>query len=458
MGGRIYIADIDAANRISLKSKLSESNYDVIDVSDDPHLSERLVRERPDLIVLGADLPGKSLLAVLSEFKAHDRQNETPVLVVARTPCPGLRLAAFAAGVEDVLDLPVDEGLFLARIRRALRAHCTFRRLRERARSVASIGFHEGTPTFTSRTRLVLVSDDHDTATPLASQLADHMGASVNIVPSNQALRHLGNVPAPDVVLIASDCAADASRLVAELGSRPETRHVLCVLRYKRDSPESAIIAMDVGAREAVPDDIDPRELALRIGNHLKVFRHLEGLRKASDRGWLLATRDQLTGLLTRRAGLAQLENLSDRLRAQGQNFAVLFLDIDHFKRVNDNHGHAGGDAVLSEVARRIVENLANSALVVRYGGEEFLAALPDIDLAAANVAAERIRRAVEAIPVTLPGGASVSVTVSIGLSMGGRIRSPAPGLRGLIEQADRALYGAKAEGRNQVTIDHSPR
>ena len=131
-------------------------------------------------------------------------------------------------------------------------------------------------------------------------------------------------------------------------------------------------------------------------------------------------------------------------------------IDLDHFKDINDRHGHAAGDLVLTEVARRLSARLSPADLIARIGGEEFLIALPDATLGTARMTAERLCKVIAGDPVPLPGGrGAVQVTISVGLALGpGLGPDPAEGLaRDALSRADAALMAAKAEGRNQVTV-----
>ncbi len=132
-------------------------------------------------------------------------------------------------------------------------------------------------------------------------------------------------------------------------------------------------------------------------------------------------------------------------------------LDIDHFKRVNDNWGHAAGDAVLREIAQRIESQVRASDVAARYGGEEFVVLLPGTDVGSALLLAERIRTAVSAKPVDLPNGDTVTITASIGISE----VHPEPRANdlktvgdSLIARADVALYAAKSAGRDRVMVE----
>lgn len=166
---------------------------------------------------------------------------------------------------------------------------------------------------------------------------------------------------------------------------------------------------------------------------------------------------DVLTGWNNRRYLLVRLNEELARARRDGHRLVCLMLDIDHFKRVNDNWGHAAGDAVLREIAQRVESQVRASDVAARYGGEEFVVLLPGTDVASAKLLAERIRNAVSRKPVELPNGEAVTITASIGISE----VQPAPEADdlktvgdSLIARADVALYAAKSSGRNCVMVE----
>lgn len=162
-----------------------------------------------------------------------------------------------------------------------------------------------------------------------------------------------------------------------------------------------------------------------------------------------LAMVDELTGLKNRRAFFDDAEPAIAAARRRGQPIAVALLDLDHFKDVNDTHGHAAGDVVLREVAERIVQTLREEQMVGRIGGEEFVALLPDTTPAQALVAVERVRKAVGGSPVLLPAGQEVQVTLSGGITL---LKEGEP-VEVAIDQADKAMYRAKGLGRDRVEV-----
>ena len=161
-----------------------------------------------------------------------------------------------------------------------------------------------------------------------------------------------------------------------------------------------------------------------------------------------LATHDDLTGLLNRRAMLDRMQLEQCRSLRSGSPLLIAQLDIDHFKAVNDTHGHAAGDLVLQSFADTVRRNVRDTDVLARWGGEEFVLLLCDTPAADAVALMERLRQAVQAMQVPVPqGGQPITVTVSIGLAR----HAPADPLAGTLERADRALYAAKAGGRNRV-------
>ncbi|ABI57419.1 diguanylate cyclase [Alkalilimnicola ehrlichii MLHE-1] len=165
------------------------------------------------------------------------------------------------------------------------------------------------------------------------------------------------------------------------------------------------------------------------------------------------ATRDPLTGLFNRRALTEQIERERARFLRTGRPLTVLLFDLDRFKRINDHHGHLVGDRVLQVFANVVQQNLRTTDHFGRWGGEEFLAALPETTSEQARVVAERVRQACENERLTLAEGPSLGFTTSIGVATLHRDET----LDSLFNRVDEALYNAKAYGRNRVVEAEVP-
>lgn len=186
--------------------------------------------------------------------------------------------------------------------------------------------------------------------------------------------------------------------------------------------------------------------LATQVGVYLMVYRLALRVDASEDRLREAATTDELTRIANRRAVVARLETELARAKRDGQMLGVVMFDIDFFKRVNDDHGHATGDAVLAEVAHTLASTVREYDLVGRFGGEEFLVVAPEIDAPGLAALAERLRSAVQSEPIACMG-TEIRVTVSGGTALS----EPDDTAERLVSRADAALYVAKDSGRNIV-------
>jgi two-component system, cell cycle response regulator len=234
-------------------------------------------------------------------------------------------------------------------------------------------------------------------------------------------------------------------RTLGENGS-----YIYTVMLTSKNRKQDLLAAMGAGADDYLAKPIDPAELKARILVGKRILDLQQSLRFA-------ATPDFLTGLLNRGEILASLERELSRSAREGRAAGVILADLDHFKDVNDTLGHAAGDAVLKEAAKRLRSDLRIYDVVGRYGGEEFLLLLPGCDLRVAIRRANEIRCLVAKQPIRTPWGAR-SVTVSMGVAViNGALDCT---VETVLQETDAALYRAKAAGRNRVEaaslVEHS--
>jgi two-component system cell cycle response regulator len=351
---------------------------------------------------------------------------------------------------------PADVFLLLARMRSLLRAREIDADLGRRNRSVLEYVLAEPPPPpFEARPRIAIVAGPQ---CPDPAWLADarvRFGSDARIVAPENALDLWARGSGPDLVVVATanDPKSDGLLLMSELRARSAARAApVCVL-VPPEAREVAAMALDLGASDVLWSDYAPEEVRLRLSRLNARRQRIEQQRATLDAGLRLAVTDDLTGLHNRRYAQTALERMAAASQDSGLAFAVILLDVDRFKSVNDGHGHAAGDAVLCEIAARLRDNLRNIDIIARMGGEEFLVALPDCSLDDARATAERLRRVVAERAFVLNPSGQVQVTISAGLAISRVPPGPAESLPDLLERADRALLTAKAQGRNQVTI-----
>ena len=242
----------------------------------------------------------------------------------------------------------------------------------------------------------------------------------------------------------------DGFKFLGMLKGRPEVSDTPVIILTGNDDRELKIKGLEQGACDFITKPFDPEELVARMRVHLKIKHLQDDLKRSNELLLELSNTDHLTGLFNRRFLMEALDKEVQRARRKDGQVALLLLDIDHFKRVNDTHGHLQGDVVLQKVALHIQKELRSYDTAARYGGEEFVAVLPDTSLKESFNVADRIRLSVQGM--RFAGSLSnEQVTVSLGVAL-----FPSPcfdDIDGLLRAADEALYQAKERGRNRVII-----
>ncbi|MEQ8900516.1 MAG: diguanylate cyclase [Roseovarius sp.] len=454
MSGKILIVDELATNRIVLKVKLSATPYDVLQAASAQEALDIAKREQPDLILTSSQISGLTLDAFIAALRRLTGATATPILVLQAHDCRDERHAALRAGADDILTTPVAEPLLLARLRNLLRQHHTDHELAAQA-SGGRIdpGFADQRSDFMTAGRIAVIGQTRAEAIQLRDRITAHSAHAYTALTLDAR-----TAPAlTDIYMIRISMAhaEDGLRLLADLKAAQRTRGCPVVAILDPDARPLAVTLLDIGADDVIAGPIDHIELALRLDTHLRRKQRNEGLRARLLSGLQAAIVDPLTGAYNRRYALPFLDRQISESRTNDTQTAVMLADLDFFKRVNDRHGHAAGDAVLCAITQHLRSQLRDGDALARIGGEEFLLILPDTPRRRALQIAERLCRSVRESPIHLPGSrTALTVTISIGVTIGRhRPGLPAPTVEGLLNEADRALYLAKAQGRNQASL-----
>ena len=449
MSARILVVDDIEANVRLLEAKLSAEYYEVLTASDGPSALALAAAEKPDIILLDVMMPGMDGFEVCRRLKDDPESRHIPVVLVTALDGRADRVAGLEAGADEFLTKPIDDVLLFARVRSLTRLKAVIDELREREASGRRVGVIAGAASRMNGTggRILIVDDNARQAQRVCTELAIEHRPIMESGLEKAMMAARGPV---DLVIVNTAAKTfDGLRFAAHLRSDEATRNLPVLAIVDFDERARLVKTLEIGVNDILPRPVDPQELAARARTQIRRKRYTDYLRDNLDQSLELAVTDQLTGLHNRRYMTSQLDALVRRAAAGGDPVAVLVIDIDHFKKVNDSFGHAVGDEVLREFAVRLASNVRAIDLPVRFGGEEFVVVMPDTELDHAHRIAERIRLHVAGSPFRVMGGEELlTVTISIGVAASlGEADTPAE----LVKRADEAMYEAKAKGRNRV-------
>ena len=446
MSGKILIVDEVATNRIVLKVKLSTAHFDVVQASGGADALRAAARERPDVILASATLGDMGCEDFLSLLRARPDLAATPVLMILPADSADGRLAALQAGADDVIARPFHDEVLLARLRALLRQHGALQDLRAQSAPARPAGLAEACALFQHPGRVALIASDKREALNLRAQLGRATRHELIALDADSAAL----TPAPELFVIAlgPDEQDFGLRVIAGLRAAPHSRHSRIMVLAPEGPARLTATLLDMGASDVATGPVDPAELALRMARQIRHKRAADDLRDRLQDGMRAAVTDPLTGLYNRRYFDRNLSLMFTKAQQQGRHLALMMLDLDFFKSVNDTHGHAAGDEVLREFALRLQRNIRGVDLACRYGGEEFVVLMPDTDDAIAGSVAERVRAAVADRDFSVDDQTELSLTVSAGIAA---IANGDASPEALLKRADHALYDAKRDGRNRV-------
>ncbi len=298
----------------------------------------------------------------------------------------------------------------------------------------------------------VIIIDDDPLGLEIAVVALRHMEPTWNIVSFEEphaALELAWELPQCVVVSDWMMPSMDGLEIAKRLRQREEDAghayHVLLVTA--RTSIADMEKALEY-SNDFMIKPYDPRELRARIRAGIRLISRQSRLLAENVNLAAQAETDPLTGLRNRRAAFDLALKEFDRYRRRRHPVAAIMIDIDHFKQVNDSHGHAAGDAVLRDVSRILTGGLRPYDTLARWGGEEFLVLSPHCSFSDALGLAERLRKSLAQAPLALPDGGNIAVTASFGVASAS---SAADTLDAVAKSSDRALYLAKKRGRNLV-------
>ena len=295
----------------------------------------------------------------------------------------------------------------------------------------------------------VLVAEDEPVSRLRLQAFLSKWGYSVLVAPDGAEALRMFHRERPRLVVMDRMMphmdGVDVCRTIRQQAPEP---YVYIILLTAQDDAREIIEGFEAGADDYITKPFEVQELEARIRTGARIVELQEQLIAAREQLRIEATHDSLTGLLNRAAFFEGFQKEVVRARRYKTPLALIMADLDHFKAINDQHGHPNGDRVLRETARRLRTSIRASDVIGRYGGEEFVVAAPDCRLEDAQALAERFRASICAVPVEI-GGEWIFVTMSLGVAA----TCDMDEADRLLQVADDALYRAKHAGRNTVEV-----
>ncbi|HEX6941013.1 MAG TPA: PleD family two-component system response regulator [Longimicrobiales bacterium] len=297
--------------------------------------------------------------------------------------------------------------------------------------------------------RILVVDDSRDNLEVLSTRLRFRGYAVETATTGEEALERVAESP-PDLILLdVMMPGLDGYEVARRIRADSRLPFIPIILITARDSTQDKVAGLDAGANDYLTKPINFPELEARVRSMLRIKELHEELEDKNKELARLSISDGLTGLYNHRHIQEVVREEFERAKRSREPLAVVMFDFDHFKKVNDTYGHQVGDRVLQEMAMILRRTAREIDKLGRYGGEEFIAVLPDTGIDDAATFAERVRERVERHPFAVGRARPLHLTVSAGVAT-----YPHPAVynpRTLIHRADQALYTAKAEGRNRV-------
>ncbi len=487
---RILVADDDRAVLESVTWLLQENGYEVIPADGGQSCLEQLEKRSPDLLLLDILMPDADGCQLLERIKSEERWRDLPVLMLSAQPPEEASVRSLGLGAADFIRKPYRPKELLARVQAQLRTGALLRSTRQtlaRTEEALVRAQHDAD----SRRKLVDILHEVTgdlSVTELFHLLVRRAARALGVSHCSVVLARPGEMQA---VVVAAFENPGLQQLTIHLDRYPELKAALDsgmpVLVDDIDThpiyegvrhvwgiegievPIRSVIALPFSiergqygvflvrrTRDQEPFGVADLEFAQAVISAavavIQRAQMVENTMADNARLEQLAQTDPLTSLLNRRALTERLTAEMERALRYDSTLALLLIDLDHFKKVNDTYGHLVGDDVLRDVGQLLTATVRGNDIVARYGGEEFLVLLPETDDTGAEAFAERIREAVDqhqfAPEAAFP---SLHLTASIGVAVfpAARIES----VEDLFARADAALYRAKADGRNRVRL-----
>lgn len=456
MQANILIIEALATNRIQLKSQLERAFYSVDSATSASEALQQIARSRPNLIILSDNISDVEPLALCQTIKKLPKTRPVPLIIMS-TSGKITTIDALQAGADDLVRRPYNQGVLMARLRSLLRASDAQHELNLRESADRIIGASEAPAVFLSSALVTVVTAHPQIKNPFLVLLAEKSEHKFRFCSPVDNPNFMGQVSQSDLVVIQfeGDGTDEMLRCIADIRAHHNMRDV-GVIVMGLAGEHVAQRALDFGANDLILPPFNIEEVELRLKLQLNRKSTSDKLKRSVEMGMQAAMIDPLTEVSNRRCALPQMASIVESAFKTGENCAIVLLDIDYFREVNNKYGHVVGDTVLSELAQLLRKQTSSRDVVARMGGEEFLIVLPQTPAREAEKWAQNLCDVISNTPFSgSPMQDKIFITVSLGLAHVPSPQFPAPpkNMDEMIAVVDHALYQSKSQGRNQLSI-----
>ena len=446
----LVVDDLDTNIKL-LEAKLLREYYLVLIASSGQEEIDILENHDVDVILLDGMMPGMDGFETCRKIKANPATTHIPVVMVTALSDIEDRVKGLEAGADEFLTKPVDDVALFARVNSLSRTKAVIDALKIRNETNALLGAKTvDLIDSVDQSKIFVIDDDVvqvKNINKILSKITPHITVCNDLSTLDEVLQDLD----ADLIIISCQIEGnDPLRLAIKLRSVEQLKTSSIMFLAEDENIKMVNKGMDLGVNDYFIYPVDENELIARAKTQLRRKKYQDGLRSELEESVNLSLKDGLTGLYNRRYFDAHIKQLLSKDNDVVVNLWLIMIDIDHFKEVNDQYGHQVGDIVLKAVTNTLSHNIRAIDLLARYGGEEFALLVSNISLEEVKVIADRLRINVEQLKMKIPDSDEVVIKT---ISMGVAEYKEKESVTQLIDRADKALYAAKASGRNKVMI-----
>ena len=448
---KILIVDDEPLNVKLLSAILPQDQYDTIPAYNGEEALDIVAKGSLDLILLDIMMPGLNGYEVTRILKNDHKSQDIPIILVTAFGGTDNKIKGIETGADEFINKPVNTTELLARVKSLLRLKQYQDQLKARNCSIKSFTGPDKNGTCSGDDHTlpsILIVEDNAIDAKLIQRFLEGEPYQIKLAKDGEESLYLAQKHHIDLILLDIVLPRKNGYEVCKiLKGKEQTKNIQIIAITSLNDLDSKVKGIESGADDYLGKPVNKHELKTRVKSLLKKKAYLDKLCAKYEMAVQSAITDNLTGLYSRGYFDHFLDLEIKRSHRQKTPVALLMIDIDNFKQINDTFGHLAGDKILKQLGDLIRFNIREIDLAARYGGEEFAVVMSNTDTQEAEKAAERIRQSIQENGFA---DSNSIVTVSIGIAL---FPLDAKSMDELIEKADTSLYKAKRDGKNRVCV-----